>query len=73
MREDFDYDAILAGLGAAVPPDPAMCGNFYRSSGLSHFWNVRQSAPGDRRQRLGSTALFGELLLPAHLSDPPAA
>jgi peptide/nickel transport system substrate-binding protein len=53
MREDFDYDAILAGLGAAVPPDPGMCGNFYRSSGAAHFWNTRP-APLAARQRLSA-------------------
>jgi peptide/nickel transport system substrate-binding protein len=67
MREDFDYDALLAGLGAAVPPDPGMCGNFYRSSGLSHFWNTRQERPESAEEaRLDS--LFGELLRPAPLA-----
>lgn len=67
MREDFDYDAILAGLGAAVPPDPGMCGNFYRSSGLSHFWNTRQVRP-ETPQEARLDALFGELLLPGPLA-----
>ncbi len=64
MREDFAYDAILAGLGAAVPPDPGMCANFYRSSGLSHFWNIRQPAPATP-QEAEMDRLFGQLLLPA--------
>ena len=63
MREDFDYDAVLAGLGAAVPPDPGMCGNFYRSSGLSHFWNIRQTRP-ETPEEARLDALFGELLRP---------
>jgi peptide/nickel transport system substrate-binding protein len=67
MREDFDYDAILAGLGAAVPPDPGMCGNFYRSSGLSHFWNTRQTRP-ETPQEARLDALFGELLRPGSLA-----
>jgi peptide/nickel transport system substrate-binding protein len=67
MREDFAYDAILAGLGAAVPPDPGMCANFYRSSGLSHFWNIRQPAPATP-QEAEMDQLFGRLLLPASLS-----
>jgi len=67
MREDFDYDAILAGLGAAVPPDPGMCGNFYRSSGLSHFWNTRQARP-ETPQEARLDTLFGELLRPGSLS-----
>jgi peptide/nickel transport system substrate-binding protein len=67
MREDFDYDAVLAGLGAAVPPDPAMCGNFYRSSGVAHFWNIRQARPETPEEaRLDS--LFGALLRPAPLA-----
>jgi peptide/nickel transport system substrate-binding protein len=64
MREDFDYDAILAGLGAAVPPDPGMCTNFYRSSGLSHFWNTLQTRPETPLEARLDT-LFGELLRPA--------
>jgi peptide/nickel transport system substrate-binding protein len=45
MRESFQYDAVLTGLGAAVPPDPAMYQNVYRSSGMTHYWNVGQSHP----------------------------
>ena len=68
MREDFEYDAILAGLGAAVPPDPAMCSNFYRSSGTTHFWNSRQGRPGTAAEaRVDS--LFGRLLLPGTLAE----
>jgi len=63
MREDFDYDAILAGLGGAVPPDPAMCGNFYRSSGATHFWNLRQLRP-ETAAEARVDSLFGRLLLP---------
>jgi peptide/nickel transport system substrate-binding protein len=67
MREDFDYDALLAGLGAAVPPDPGMCGNFYRSSGLSHFWNIRQTRP-ETPQEARLDTLFGRLLRPGALA-----
>jgi peptide/nickel transport system substrate-binding protein len=67
MREDFDYDAILAGLNAAVPPDPGMCGNFYRSSGASHFWNTRQARP-ETAPEARADALFGELLRPGPLA-----
>jgi peptide/nickel transport system substrate-binding protein len=45
LRSDFDYQAITLGLGSAVPADPAMAPNFYRSSGATHYWNVRQPAP----------------------------
>ena len=45
LREDFQYEAILAGLGSAVPPEPGMYANFVTSGGLRHYWNVRQPAP----------------------------
>jgi peptide/nickel transport system substrate-binding protein len=44
-REDFRYDAALTGLGTAVPCDPGMYQNFFRSSGVLHYWHVRQTAP----------------------------
>ncbi|HVP15163.1 MAG TPA: ABC transporter substrate-binding protein [Terriglobales bacterium] len=68
MREDFDYDAILAGLTGAVPPDPGMAGNFYRSGAISHFWNIRQPKPETRAEaRLDS--LFDALLEPRSLAE----
>jgi peptide/nickel transport system substrate-binding protein len=45
LREDYDYEAALLGFGSAVPPDPGMGGNIYRSRGLTHFWNILQSRP----------------------------
>lgn len=45
IREDFQYDAVLGGLGAAIPPDPGMGPNFFRSSGATHYWHMRQPAP----------------------------
>jgi peptide/nickel transport system substrate-binding protein len=45
IREDFQYDAILLGLGGAVPPDPALGQNVWRSSGSTHFWHMRQPQP----------------------------
>jgi len=44
-RSDFQYEAILLGLQSGVPPDPAMMQNVYRSSGLTHFWNLTQPKP----------------------------
>jgi len=67
MREDFDYDAILGGLGAAVPPDPGMGGNFYRSSAVSHFWNTRQARP-ESPDEARLDALFDELISTGDLS-----
>jgi peptide/nickel transport system substrate-binding protein len=51
VREDFDYDAMLLGLGGAVPADPAMTGNFLLSSGASHYWHVRQPQPATAVER----------------------
>jgi len=51
VREDFDYDAMLLGLGSGVPADPAMTGNFLLSSGASHYWNVRQPEPTTAAER----------------------
>jgi peptide/nickel transport system substrate-binding protein len=42
IQSDFQYDAILLGLQSGIPPDPGMMQNVYRSSGLTHFWNLRQ-------------------------------
>jgi peptide/nickel transport system substrate-binding protein len=44
-RNDFQYDAILMGTQSGVPPDPANAQNLLRSSGLSHYWFVRQQRP----------------------------
>jgi len=43
IRNDFQYEALLLGLQSGVPPDPAMMQNLYRSSGLTHFWNLTQT------------------------------
>lgn len=45
IQSDFQYDAILLGLQSGVPPDPGMMQNVYRSSGLTHFWNLTQPKP----------------------------
>ena len=44
-RDKFDYEAMLLGLESATPPDPAMGGNVWRSSGKTHYWNVAQPKP----------------------------
>ena len=43
-RADQDYDAVLLGLGSAVPADPGMGGNFWMSTGTTHFWDMKQPA-----------------------------
>jgi peptide/nickel transport system substrate-binding protein len=45
FRSDFTYEAALLGLGSAVPSDPGMGMNVWKSSGLTHYWNVRQPKP----------------------------
>jgi ABC-type transport system substrate-binding protein len=45
VREDHRYDAVLLGFSSAVPPDPGMSGNVYRSAGATHWWNALQSTP----------------------------
>ena len=44
-RNEYDYDACLLGLGSAVPSDPGMGPNFWRSSGLTHYWDIGQPRP----------------------------
>lgn len=51
-RNDFQYDAILLGQGSAVPADPGMGQNVWRSSGATHYWRVRSprpATPGEAR------------------------
>ena len=45
LRNDLQYEAILLGSQSGVPPDPANAQNLLRSSGLSHYWFVRQQKP----------------------------
>ncbi len=45
LRQDFQYESILLGLQSATPPDPGMGQNVYRSSGLTHYWNIKQPKP----------------------------
>lgn len=50
IRNDFNYDAMLLGLQTGVPPDPAMMQNVWRSSGLTHYWFVRQIKPDSAQE-----------------------
>ena len=45
LRSDLQYDTILLGSQSDVPPDPANGQNLLRSSGLSHYFFVRQQKP----------------------------
>jgi len=41
----YDWDAIILGWAAGVPPDPVMAKNIYLSSGRTHVWHPRQKKP----------------------------
>jgi peptide/nickel transport system substrate-binding protein len=41
-RSDHSYEACLLGLGSAVPADPGMGANFWKSTGMTHYWDMRQ-------------------------------
>ena len=45
IRNDLQFDAVLMGSQSGVPPDPANAQNFLRSSGLSHYFFVKQQKP----------------------------
>jgi len=45
LREDYQYESVMLGLQTGVPPDPGMGQNVWRSSGLTHYWNVKQPKP----------------------------
>jgi peptide/nickel transport system substrate-binding protein len=45
LRQDFDYESMLLGIGAGIPPDPGQSRNIFHSTGLSHFWHIRQNRP----------------------------
>ena len=45
IRSDLQYEAVLMGTQSGVPPDPANAQNLLRSSGLSHYFFVRQQKP----------------------------
>jgi peptide/nickel transport system substrate-binding protein len=45
LRSDLQYEAIMLGSQSGVPPDPANAQNLLRSSGISHYFFVRQQKP----------------------------
>ena len=45
LRQDFQYESVLLGLQSGTPPDPGMSQNVYRSSGITHYWNIKQPKP----------------------------
>jgi peptide/nickel transport system substrate-binding protein len=61
IRADHQYDALLLGLQSGIPPDPGMMQNVYRSSGMTHFWNVGQVKP-ETPQEARMDALMDEIV-----------
>ncbi|MGK0357971.1 MAG: peptide/nickel transport system substrate-binding protein [Bradymonadia bacterium] len=45
MRNSRDFDAVLLGWGAGIPPDPSQSKNVLLSSGRSHVWAPQQAKP----------------------------
>ena len=41
-RSYHQYEACLLGLGSAVPSDPGMGANFWKSTGITHYWDMKQ-------------------------------
>ena len=73
-RSDHQYEACLLGLGSAVPADPGMGANFWKSSGLTHYWDMRQpdgkpDTPAEGR----IDALFQKNIATADLAERKAA
>ncbi len=40
-----DFDAVILGWIAGIPPDPAMAKNVLLSKGAAHFWSLGQKTP----------------------------
>jgi peptide/nickel transport system substrate-binding protein len=45
LRSDLQFEAIMLGSQSGVPPDPANAQNLLRSSGISHYFFVKQQKP----------------------------
>jgi peptide/nickel transport system substrate-binding protein len=60
LRETHDWEALLFGWGAAVPPDPLLARSILASSGELHLWHPEQVRPASDWEAK-SDALLGEL------------
>lgn len=45
LRDNFEYEASLLGLGSGIPPHPAMSANILLSSARMHTWYPSQKSP----------------------------
>lgn len=73
-RAEQDYDACLLGLGSAIPSDPGMGANFWKSTGITHYWSMKQpegrpDTPAEGR----INAAFGRNVATADLAARKAA
>lgn len=69
VRNEFDYDACLLGLSSAVPADPGMGANFWKSTGLTHYWDIGQ--PEGRPDTPAEARI--DALFQQHVSTPDLA
>ena len=68
-RNEYSYDACLLGLGSAVPADPGMGANFWKTSGITHYWASKQpEGHADWPAEARMNALFQQ-----HVSTPDLA
>jgi peptide/nickel transport system substrate-binding protein len=42
VRNEKRYEACLLGASSPVPADPAMGANLFKSSGMTHYWDIGQ-------------------------------
>jgi peptide/nickel transport system substrate-binding protein len=74
FRNEFDYDVCLGGLGSAVPADPGMGPNFWKSSGLTHYWDVAQpTGRPDTRAEARIDSVFQASISTTDLAERKAA
>ncbi len=58
VQETHDFDAILLGFQAVVPPDPSQLKNVILSSGNMHGWNPNQKTPATDEERRMDELMF---------------
>ena len=72
-RNEYSYDACLLGLGSAVPADPAMGANFWKTSGITHYWASKQpEGKADTPAEARINALFQQHVSTTDLAERKA-
>jgi len=73
-RSDHQYEACMLGLGSAVPADPGMGPNFWKTSGLTHYWDQSQpEGQPDTPVEARFDTLFARNLATVNLAQRKAA